>query len=47
MRYITSIYKDIHGSYIVNGSVGRKVFIFYTKREAMKEYNKLAKGVVA
>lgn len=42
-RYITSIWKDGAGNYEIHGAAGTMRYMWYSKRDAIKAYNKLAR----
>ncbi len=43
MKYITSIRKTFQGAYVINGVIGERQYIGYSKRVAIILYNKECK----
>lgn len=47
MRYINDIFYNKYGDLVIRGEVGTWQYLYYTKREAIKKYNALAKAARA
>ena len=43
MRYINLIYRNAYNDIVIKGVIGRKIYTFYTKTQAIRLYNKEAK----
>ena len=46
MRYISMIYKSFQGALVIWGVAGIRQYLFYTKKEAIKQYNAEAKQFI-
>lgn len=38
-RWITSIWRNTEGYYVIFGKIGSRLYLGYTKREAIRKYN--------
>ena len=43
-RYIDYIDRNVYGNYIVNGSIGKRIYSGYSQRDAIRLYNSEARN---
>ena len=43
MKNIYLIEKNIHNAIIIYGRIGKRIYYYYTKKQAIKNYNNLCK----
>ena len=43
MRYINLIYRNYYNDIIIKGIIGKRIYTYYTKTQAIRLYNKEAK----
>ena len=46
MRYITFIRKSFQGAWVISGIIGTRQYMFYSKKDAMKQYNQESKKTI-
>ena len=43
MKYITFIRKSFQGAWVISGIIGTRQYMFYTRQNAIKQYNQESK----
>ncbi len=43
MKYITFIRKSFQGAWVISGIIGTRQYMFYSKKNAIKQYNQESK----
>lgn len=43
MKYISSIDRNLLNAIVIYGAIGKRIYYYYTKQQAIKLYNKEAK----
>ena len=43
MKYINSIDRNLHNAIVISGVIGKRIYYYYTKQQAIRLYNKEVK----